>query len=41
MSQYFGKCGFAVGFALTMIIGHSSAVLAQNVDWQLHNLDLH
>ena len=41
MSQYFAKCVFAVVFALTLVIGHSSAVVAQNVDWQLHNLDLH
>ena len=41
MSQYFAKCTFAVGFALTIVIGHSSVLRAQNVDWQLHNLDLH
>ena len=41
MSQYLAKCAFAVVFALTLVIGHSSAVVAQNVDWQLHNLDLH
>ena len=41
MSQYLAKCAFAVVFALALVIGHSSAVVAQNVDWQLHNLDLH
>ena len=41
MSQYLTKCTFAVVFALTMVIGHSSVAVAQNVDWQLHNLDLH
>jgi len=41
MSQYLAKFAFAVVFALTLVIGHSSAVVAQNVDWQLHNLDLH
>ncbi len=41
MSQDLTKCTFAVVFALTMVIGHSSVVVAQNVDWQLHNLDLH